>query len=67
MPYEYTGKDKTGFWSETQWVNNTDEVCLSVSQQLGYANVSVDNLLQCHNQLDRAHLLLLRSTEFLQG
>lgn len=27
MPYEYTGKDKKGFWSQTQWVNNTSEVC----------------------------------------
>jgi plastocyanin len=30
VPYEYTGKDKVGFWSETQWVNNTNEVCLLV-------------------------------------
>ncbi|KAL6708308.1 hypothetical protein ACN47E_003232 [Coniothyrium glycines] len=26
VPYEYTGKNKVGFWSETQWVNNTDEI-----------------------------------------
>jgi plastocyanin len=26
VPYEYTGNDKVGFWSETQWVNNTNEV-----------------------------------------
>ena len=31
VPYEYTGKDKVGFWSETQWVNNTNEVCPSPS------------------------------------
>ena len=29
VPYEDTGKDKVGFWSGTQWVNNTDEVCFS--------------------------------------
>jgi plastocyanin len=65
VPYEYTGRNKTGFWSETQWVDNTDEVCLSIGQQLGYANVFVVDLLQRHNQLDRAHLLLLRSTKLL--
>lgn len=27
VPYEDTGKDKVGFWSGTQYVNNTDEVC----------------------------------------
>lgn len=26
VPYEYTGRNKTGFWSTTQWVNNTDQV-----------------------------------------
>jgi plastocyanin len=31
VPYEYTGTDKVGFWSETQWVNNTNEVCSSKS------------------------------------
>jgi plastocyanin len=31
VPYENTGKDKVGFWSETQLVNNTNEVCLSKS------------------------------------
>ncbi|KAF3031649.1 hypothetical protein E8E12_002204 [Didymella heteroderae] len=25
-PYEYTGKGKVGFWSETQWVNTTEEI-----------------------------------------
>jgi plastocyanin len=27
MPYEYTGKDKIGFWSGTQWVNTERDVC----------------------------------------
>jgi len=35
VPYEYTGKDKVGFWSETQWVNNTNE--------LTYFNVTVNS------------------------
>jgi hypothetical protein len=26
VPYEYTGKDRTGFWSETQWVKTASEV-----------------------------------------
>lgn len=28
VPYEETGKGKVGFWSETQWVNDTSQVCL---------------------------------------
>jgi plastocyanin len=28
VPYEETGKDKVGFWSGTQWVNDTSQVCL---------------------------------------
>ncbi|CAN9354953.1 unnamed protein product [Alternaria sp. RS040] len=35
VPYEYTGKGKVGFWSETQWVNNTDE--------LTYFNVTINS------------------------
>ncbi|CAG5153848.1 uncharacterized protein ALTATR162_LOCUS3355 [Alternaria atra] len=35
VPYEYTGKDKVGFWSETQWVNNTNE--------LTYFNVTINS------------------------
>lgn len=27
VPYEYTGKGKTGFWSETQWVETASDVC----------------------------------------
>jgi plastocyanin len=26
VPYEYTGKGKTGFWSSTQWVDTLDDV-----------------------------------------
>lgn len=26
VPYEYTGKSKVGFWSQTQWVSSTSEV-----------------------------------------
>jgi plastocyanin len=26
MPYEYTGRNKTGFWSGTHFVNSTSEV-----------------------------------------
>ncbi|OAL42652.1 hypothetical protein IQ07DRAFT_525759 [Pyrenochaeta sp. DS3sAY3a] len=26
VPYEYTGKDKAGFWSETQWVETTSDI-----------------------------------------
>lgn len=29
VPYEYTGGDKTGFWSETQWVDTPDDVSSS--------------------------------------
>jgi plastocyanin len=29
VPYEYTGKGKTGFWSGTQWVDTVDEVSYS--------------------------------------
>ncbi|KAG9195498.1 hypothetical protein G6011_00619 [Alternaria panax] len=35
VPYEYTGKDKVGFWSETQWVNNTNE--------LTYFNITINS------------------------
>lgn len=28
VAYEYTGKNKTGFWSTTQWVNDTSQVCI---------------------------------------
>lgn len=28
VPYETTGRDRTGFWSETQWVNSATEVWL---------------------------------------
>jgi plastocyanin len=67
VPYEYTGKDKVGFWSETQWVNNTNEVCLSVSKWPSYANSHAAHILQRYDQFDRTHLLLLRSTEFVSG
>jgi plastocyanin len=62
VPYEYTGKDKVGFWSETQWVNNTNEVCLQVRRHDGYTNKSLAHILQRYDQLDRTYLLLLRST-----
>lgn len=26
VPYEYTGKNKTGFWSETQWVDSVADI-----------------------------------------
>lgn len=26
VPYEYTGRDRTGFWSETQWVKTPSDV-----------------------------------------
>ncbi|KAF2688823.1 hypothetical protein K458DRAFT_400942 [Lentithecium fluviatile CBS 122367] len=26
VPYEYTGKDKVGFWSDTQWVDSVDDI-----------------------------------------
>ncbi|KAF2855312.1 hypothetical protein T440DRAFT_464587 [Plenodomus tracheiphilus IPT5] len=26
VPYEYTGKNRTGFWSTTQWVKDTTEI-----------------------------------------
>ncbi|KAF2878297.1 hypothetical protein BDV95DRAFT_479492 [Massariosphaeria phaeospora] len=26
VPYEYTGKDKVGFWSTTQWVKTTEDI-----------------------------------------
>ncbi|KAI1665817.1 hypothetical protein L13192_09501 [Pyrenophora tritici-repentis] len=26
VPYEYTGKDKVGFWSETQWVDTPSDI-----------------------------------------
>lgn len=26
VPYEYTGKNRTGFWSTTQWVKDTSEI-----------------------------------------
>ncbi|CAA9963590.1 hypothetical protein P3342_010096 [Pyrenophora teres f. teres] len=35
VPYEDTGKDKVGFWSGTQWVNNTKE--------LTYFNVTINS------------------------
>lgn len=28
VPYEYTGKGKVGFWSETQLVDTVDDVCV---------------------------------------
>jgi len=30
VPYEYTGRNKTGFWSDTQWVDDFDHVRLSL-------------------------------------
>ncbi|KAF2443834.1 hypothetical protein P171DRAFT_45194 [Karstenula rhodostoma CBS 690.94] len=35
VPYEYTGKGKTGFWSDTQWVKDVDH--------LQYYNVTVNS------------------------
>ncbi|KAJ4347878.1 uncharacterized protein N0V89_009250 [Didymosphaeria variabile] len=35
VPYEYTGKGKTGFWSDTQWVKDVDH--------LTYFNVTVNS------------------------
>ncbi|KAL5417030.1 hypothetical protein PMIN04_007904 [Paraphaeosphaeria minitans] len=26
VPYEYTGKDRTGFWSQTQWVETASDI-----------------------------------------
>ncbi|KNG52876.1 extracellular serine-rich protein [Stemphylium lycopersici] len=26
VPYEYTGRDRTGFWSETQWVKTPNDI-----------------------------------------
>ncbi|KAH7061002.1 hypothetical protein BKA63DRAFT_429780 [Paraphoma chrysanthemicola] len=31
MPYEYTGKDKTGFWSGTQWVDTITHWNLTIN------------------------------------
>lgn len=68
VPYEYTGIDKVGFWSETQWVNDTSQVCLSyLSRCPGYTNDHVDYLLQHHDQLYRTHLLLLCGTRIMYG
>lgn len=67
VPYEYTGKDKVGFWSETQWVNNTNEVGPSMHNRASYANTLAAHILQCYDQLDRTHLLLLCSTELVPG
>ncbi|KNG48729.1 extracellular serine-rich protein [Stemphylium lycopersici] len=35
VPYEYTGIDKVGFWSETQWVNDTS--------QITYFNITINS------------------------
>jgi plastocyanin len=37
MPYEYTGKNKIGFWSETQWVETANDVsdCFDRSRHAG--------------------------------
>lgn len=35
VPYEYTGKDKVGFWSETQWVKDTS--------QITYFNITINS------------------------
>jgi hypothetical protein len=39
VPYEYTGKDKVGFWSDTQWVDTVNDVRspFFLSQQFGIA------------------------------
>lgn len=67
VPYEYTGKDKVGFWSETQWVNDTSQVCFcpDVRRCLGDIDLCLDYPLQHNHQLDRAHLLLLRGAGFV--
>ncbi|KAJ4289742.1 hypothetical protein N0V90_011072 [Kalmusia sp. IMI 367209] len=35
VPYEYTGKDKKGFWSDTQWVKDVDH--------LTYYNITINS------------------------
>lgn len=67
VPYEDTGKDKVGFWSETQWVNNTNEVCLSkmFGGAEGILTFCLAYLLQHHHQFDRANFFLLCSSQQL--
>ena len=36
VPYEYTGTNKTGFWSETQWVHTVEEVSYRFQLQHSY-------------------------------
>jgi plastocyanin len=46
VPYEYTGKGKTGFWSDTQNVTTLAEVCtLQNPFKPPKTNVSPDNAL----------------------
>lgn len=61
IPYEYTGREKQGFWSGTQWVKDVDHV-----RRIQILFVAPNNdpafVFQHHNQLDRTYLLLLRCT-----
>jgi hypothetical protein len=36
VPYEYTGRDKTGFWSGTQWVHAVEDVSRSLRKRCNY-------------------------------
>jgi plastocyanin len=70
VPYEYTGKDKVGFWSGTQYVNNTNEVCLSHTTDedtQGFTDVKVAHVLQYHRQRHSTDILLLCGTKLMYG
>jgi plastocyanin len=67
VPYEYTGNDKVGFWSETQWVNNTNEVCSSISTLEHTQDILtlIAHVLQHNSQRHSTHILLLRRPKFM--
>lgn len=65
VPYEYTGKDKVGFWSDTQWVDTVEDVSsLLLSYRIWQHRrlTNVAHLFQRNRQLNRTHLLLLCSS-----
>jgi plastocyanin len=67
VPYEYTGNDKVGFWSETQWVNNTNEV-RSFKSTLEHTQdilTLIAHILQHNSKRHSSHILLLRSPELM--
>ncbi|KAJ8111926.1 hypothetical protein OPT61_g5590 [Boeremia exigua] len=67
VPYSYADKDHAGkgFWTETQWVNDTSQVSVEDGVRLYEISDILDHSLQHNNQRHGADLLLLRGSQFV--